>query len=148
MFTRSVSEQTEEETGSQSRCLSSIRYDEEQAQSESAEHDLRSRSGQLLGSKGTRGCAGARPAAATWKWGDVTDSEYDFLCLTVRVRNEDHPEFYQWPAFISPTVAHCCSNVERSVKFNRWRLWVFVGNILMTPMIYDLNYAWLSITCT
>uniref|UniRef100_A0A3Q2SVL9 Tubulin tyrosine ligase-like family, member 1 n=1 Tax=Fundulus heteroclitus TaxID=8078 RepID=A0A3Q2SVL9_FUNHE len=44
-----------------------VLYDEEQAQSESAERDLRSRSGQLLGSKGTKGSAGARPAAATWK---------------------------------------------------------------------------------
>uniref|UniRef100_A0A3B3WFE8 Tubulin tyrosine ligase-like family, member 1 n=1 Tax=Poecilia mexicana TaxID=48701 RepID=A0A3B3WFE8_9TELE len=44
-----------------------VLYDEEQAQSESAERDLRSRSGQLLGSKGARGSVGARPAAATWK---------------------------------------------------------------------------------
>lgn len=43
------------------------RYDEEQAQSENAERDLRSRSGQSLGSKGTKGSAGVRPAAATWK---------------------------------------------------------------------------------
>lgn len=68
--------------------------------------------------------------------------------LLLEQKNKDHPEFYQRAAVISPTVAHCCSNVERSVKFNRWRLWVFVGSILMTPMIYDLNYAWLSVTCT
>ncbi|XP_034382775.1 probable tubulin polyglutamylase TTLL1 isoform X3 [Cyclopterus lumpus] len=44
-----------------------VLYDEEQAQSENAERDLRSRSGQSLGSKGTKGSAGVRPAAATWK---------------------------------------------------------------------------------
>lgn len=47
--------------------LSPTRYDEEQAQSENAERDLRSRSGQSLGSKGSKGSAGVRPAAATWK---------------------------------------------------------------------------------
>lgn len=49
------------------------RYDEEQAQSENAERDLRSRSSQPLGSKGTKGSAGVRLAAATWKWGDIAD---------------------------------------------------------------------------
>ncbi|XP_026219795.1 probable tubulin polyglutamylase TTLL1 isoform X2 [Anabas testudineus] len=44
-----------------------VLYDEEQAQSENAERDLRSRSGQSLGSKGTKGSAGVRPTAATWK---------------------------------------------------------------------------------
>lgn len=44
-----------------------LRYDEEQAQSENAERELRSRSGQSLGSKGGKGSAGVRPAAATWK---------------------------------------------------------------------------------
>uniref|UniRef100_A0A3B3BH90 Tubulin tyrosine ligase-like family, member 1 n=1 Tax=Oryzias melastigma TaxID=30732 RepID=A0A3B3BH90_ORYME len=44
-----------------------VLYDEEQAQSENAERDLRSRSGQSLGSKGSKGSAGVRPAAATWK---------------------------------------------------------------------------------
>uniref|UniRef100_A0A4W6FF44 Tubulin tyrosine ligase-like family, member 1 n=1 Tax=Lates calcarifer TaxID=8187 RepID=A0A4W6FF44_LATCA len=44
-----------------------VLYDEEQAQSENAERDLRSRSGQSLGSKGTKGSAGVRPVAATWK---------------------------------------------------------------------------------
>lgn len=43
------------------------RYDEEQAQSENAERDLRSRSGQTLGTKGSKGSAGVRPTAATWK---------------------------------------------------------------------------------
>ena len=47
--------------------LGVTRYDEEQAQSENAERDLRSRSGQSLGSKGSKGSAGIRPAAATWK---------------------------------------------------------------------------------
>lgn len=51
-------------------CFCVIRYDEEQAQSENAERDLRSRSGQSLGSKGTKGSAGVRPTAATWKWSD------------------------------------------------------------------------------
>lgn len=53
-----------------SHCFCVIRYDEEQAQSENAERDLRSRSGQSLGSKGTKGSAGVRPTAATWKWSD------------------------------------------------------------------------------
>ncbi|MEQ2199932.1 putative tubulin polyglutamylase ttll1 [Xenoophorus captivus] len=35
--------------------------------SENAERDLRSRSGQLQGSKGTKASAGARPTTATWK---------------------------------------------------------------------------------
>ncbi|XP_061920800.1 probable tubulin polyglutamylase TTLL1 isoform X2 [Entelurus aequoreus] len=42
-----------------------VLYDEEQAQVENA--DLRSRSGQSLGSKGTKVNTGVRPAAATWK---------------------------------------------------------------------------------
>uniref|UniRef100_A0A672ZPG2 Polyglutamylase complex subunit TTLL1 n=1 Tax=Sphaeramia orbicularis TaxID=375764 RepID=A0A672ZPG2_9TELE len=44
-----------------------VLYDEEQAQSENADRDLRSRSGQSLGSKGSKGSAGVRPVAATWK---------------------------------------------------------------------------------
>uniref|UniRef100_A0AAQ4S8V3 Tubulin tyrosine ligase-like family, member 1 n=1 Tax=Gasterosteus aculeatus aculeatus TaxID=481459 RepID=A0AAQ4S8V3_GASAC len=45
-----------------------VLYDEElQAQSDHGERDLRTRSGQSLGSKGTKGSAGARPPAATWK---------------------------------------------------------------------------------
>uniref|UniRef100_A0A8K9WVP8 Polyglutamylase complex subunit TTLL1 n=1 Tax=Oncorhynchus mykiss TaxID=8022 RepID=A0A8K9WVP8_ONCMY len=45
-----------------------VLYDEEQALSENAERDLRSRSGQSLGSKGTAKVGtGPRPAAATWK---------------------------------------------------------------------------------
>uniref|UniRef100_A0A8D2ZPB5 Tubulin tyrosine ligase-like family, member 1 n=1 Tax=Scophthalmus maximus TaxID=52904 RepID=A0A8D2ZPB5_SCOMX len=44
-----------------------VLYDEEQAQSENAERDLRNRSGQSLGSKGNKGSAGIRPTAATWK---------------------------------------------------------------------------------
>lgn len=47
--------------------LSITRYDEEQAQSENAERELRSRSGQALGSKGSKGGGGIRPGAATWK---------------------------------------------------------------------------------
>ena len=47
--------------------LSVTRYDEEQAQSENAERELRSRSGQALGSKGSKGGGGLRPGAATWK---------------------------------------------------------------------------------
>ena len=43
------------------------RYDEEQAQSENAERDLRSRSGHSMGPKGIKGAAGMRPTAATWK---------------------------------------------------------------------------------
>uniref|UniRef100_A0A673MCB4 Tubulin tyrosine ligase-like family, member 1 n=1 Tax=Sinocyclocheilus rhinocerous TaxID=307959 RepID=A0A673MCB4_9TELE len=43
-----------------------VLYDEEQALSESAERDLRSRSGQLLGSKGSRSSS-VRPFPATWK---------------------------------------------------------------------------------
>ncbi|XP_056434527.1 probable tubulin polyglutamylase TTLL1 [Gadus chalcogrammus] len=45
-------------------------YDEEQALSENADRELRSRSGQSLGSKGAKGAgsgAGQRPTAATWK---------------------------------------------------------------------------------
>uniref|UniRef100_A0A3P9J8K5 Polyglutamylase complex subunit TTLL1 n=1 Tax=Oryzias latipes TaxID=8090 RepID=A0A3P9J8K5_ORYLA len=44
-----------------------VLYDEEQAQNENAERDLRSRSGPSLGSKGIKGSAGVRPTAATWK---------------------------------------------------------------------------------
>uniref|UniRef100_A0A8C7DAT7 Tubulin tyrosine ligase-like family, member 1 n=2 Tax=Salmoninae TaxID=504568 RepID=A0A8C7DAT7_ONCKI len=45
-----------------------VLYDEEQALSENVERDLRSRSGQSLGSKGmAKGGTGPRPAAATWK---------------------------------------------------------------------------------
>uniref|UniRef100_A0A3B3ZF68 Uncharacterized protein n=1 Tax=Periophthalmus magnuspinnatus TaxID=409849 RepID=A0A3B3ZF68_9GOBI len=44
-----------------------VLYDEEQAQTENADRDLRSRSGQSLGSKGSRGSAGGRPTTATWK---------------------------------------------------------------------------------
>uniref|UniRef100_A0A7N8XMR0 Polyglutamylase complex subunit TTLL1 n=1 Tax=Mastacembelus armatus TaxID=205130 RepID=A0A7N8XMR0_9TELE len=44
-----------------------VLYDEEQAQSENTERDLRSRSGQSLGSKGTKGSAAVRSTAATWK---------------------------------------------------------------------------------
>lgn len=57
-------------------CLHVTRYDEEQAQSENAERDLRSRSGQSLGSKGNKGGAGVRPVAATWKWGDTAGSKW------------------------------------------------------------------------
>nr|XP_020455294.1 probable tubulin polyglutamylase TTLL1 isoform X2 [Monopterus albus] len=44
-----------------------VLYDEEQAQSENVDRDLRSRSGQSVGSKGTKGSASVRPPAATWK---------------------------------------------------------------------------------
>nr|XP_055062934.1 polyglutamylase complex subunit TTLL1-like [Misgurnus anguillicaudatus] len=43
-----------------------VLYDEEQAVSESAERDLRSRSGQSSGSKGSRSSS-VRPFPATWK---------------------------------------------------------------------------------
>ncbi|KAL1276720.1 hypothetical protein QQF64_036343 [Cirrhinus molitorella] len=43
-----------------------VLYDEEQALSESAERDLRSRWGQPLGSKGSRSSS-VRPFPATWK---------------------------------------------------------------------------------
>lgn len=58
--------------------LSVTRYDEEQAQSENAERELRSRSGQCVGSKGGKGGAGVRPGAATWKWSDT----FVFLLLS------------------------------------------------------------------
>lgn len=44
----------------------SLSYDEEQAMSENTDRDLRSRSGQSLGTKSTKS-GSVRPVMATWK---------------------------------------------------------------------------------
>ncbi|CAG02439.1 unnamed protein product [Tetraodon nigroviridis] len=44
-----------------------VLYDEEQAHSENGERELKSRSGQALGTKGPKGAGGVRAGAATWK---------------------------------------------------------------------------------
>lgn len=121
------------------------RYDEEQAQSENAERDLRSRSGQSLGSKGTKGGAGVRPVAATWKWDDFADSKW-LPVYYYRVRQwgtVDKKRTIQTFLFSPPTEwrnAPCLhfwqgndnstwrkiNNPDIFGEFKGWSLWLFV----------------------
>lgn len=153
LFTHSMSKGTKVETGSQPCCLFFTRYDEEQAQSENAERDLRGRSGQLLGSKGTKGTASARSAAATWKWGCATDSEWLPLpyCGLQTYCNKTRTT----QTFLSQSSLHssdCGTLLFKYGVISRVEsasgLWLLVGNMFLILRIRILRYAWLSINCT
>lgn len=115
--------------------VSVIRYDEEQAQSENAERDLRSRSGQSLGSKGTKGSAGVRPTAATWKWSDNFSLKFA-SCTTLQGPSVvNHLDFFFFLAHwtdapsvqISLTVAQGAMALllsgEKSAMCSHWEGW-------------------------
>lgn len=72
----------------------SLSYDEEQAQSENT--DLRSRSGQSLGSKSTR-ASSVRPVPATWKWGqDLGHILLQSFCHDTEEKCENMSTFWLW----------------------------------------------------
>lgn len=61
----------------------SLSYDEEQAQNENTDRDLRSRSGQSLGTKSTKS-GSTRPVTATWKWDQNLHHKADFYFLYIK----------------------------------------------------------------
>lgn len=102
----------------------SLSYDEEQAMSENTVRDLRSRSGQSLGSKSTKS-GNVRPVTATWKWVHNLDYRVDFSSPWSRDGIWDHGSF-KWEIWEN-LPAHFCMILRLQVKTKRDRRVPFVA---------------------